>query len=72
MEALFDDDGGDDALGAVSADPVPDLADDLAGVHEEQAFVAWAGVVRDVRGQEIDGSVGEDAAVQAAGAPTST
>ncbi|MFJ4526230.1 hypothetical protein ACIP4Y_35855 [Streptomyces sp. NPDC088810] len=71
MEALVDDDGGDDTLGAVSADPVPDLADDLAGVHEEQAFVARAGVVRDVRGQQIDCPVGEDAAAQAAGASAS-
>ncbi|MFD5538290.1 hypothetical protein ACFWIJ_10695 [Streptomyces sp. NPDC127079] len=71
MEALVDDDGGDEALGAVSADPVSHLADDLAGVDEEQAFVARAGVVRDVRGQEIDCPVGEDAAAQAAGAPAS-
>ncbi|WP_158506735.1 hypothetical protein [Streptomyces collinus] len=71
MEALVDDDGGDDALGAVGADPVPDVADDLAGVHEEQALVARAGVVRDVRGQEIDCPVREGAAAQAAGAPTS-
>ncbi|MFI0813903.1 hypothetical protein [Streptomyces echinatus] len=71
VEALVDDDSGDDTLGAVSADPVADLADDLAGVHEEQAFVARAGVVRDVRGQEIDCPVSEDAATQAAGAPAS-
>ncbi|MGW5653747.1 hypothetical protein [Streptomyces humi] len=71
MEALVDDDGGDQALSAVRADPVPDLADDLAGVDEEQAFVARAGVVRDVRGQEIDCPVGEDPAAQAAGAPAS-
>ncbi|MFB8249093.1 hypothetical protein ACFC5X_29135 [Streptomyces sp. NPDC055952] len=57
--------------GAVSADLVADLADDLADVHKEQAFVARSGVVRDVRGQEIDGPVGEDAAAQAAGAPAS-
>ncbi|MEU6810562.1 hypothetical protein ABZ920_16545 [Streptomyces sp. NPDC046831] len=71
MEALVDDDGGDDTLGAVGADPIPNLADDLAGVYEEQALVARAGVVRDVRGQEIDCPVGEDAAAQAAGAPAS-
>ncbi|WP_432021088.1 hypothetical protein [Streptomyces sp. 1222.5] len=71
MEALVDDDGGDDTVGAVSADPVPDLADDLAGVHEEQTFVAWAGVVRDVRGQKIDYPVGEDAAAQTARASAS-
>ncbi|MER5978503.1 hypothetical protein ABT142_18560 [Streptomyces sp. NPDC001857] len=71
MEALVDDDGGDEALGAVSADPVPDLADDLAGVHEKQAFVARSGVVRDVRGQEIDSPVGHDAAAQTAGAAAS-
>ncbi|WP_176741275.1 hypothetical protein [Streptomyces sp. LUP30] len=71
MEALVDDDGGDDTLGAVSADPVPDLADDLSDVDEEQAFVARAEVVRDVRGQEIDCPVGEEAAAQTAGAPAS-
>ncbi|WP_458248348.1 hypothetical protein [Streptomyces sp. MAI_2237] len=71
MEALVDDDGGDHSLGAVSADPIPDLADDLARVHEEQAFLARARVVRDVRGQEVDCPVGEDAAAQAAGAPAS-
>ncbi|MER6469746.1 hypothetical protein [Streptomyces collinus] len=71
MEALVDDDSGDDTLRAVGADPVPDLADDLAGVHEEQAFVARTGVVRDVGGKEIDCPVGEDAAAQAAGAPAS-
>ncbi|WP_158086510.1 hypothetical protein [Streptomyces phaeoluteigriseus] len=71
MEALVDDDGDDDTLGAVSAGPVPDLTDDLAGVYEEQAFVSRAGVVRDVRGQEIDCPVGEDAAAQAAGASAS-
>ncbi|MEV5600846.1 hypothetical protein AB0L33_05320 [Streptomyces sp. NPDC052299] len=71
MEALVDSDGGDDALGALSADPVADLADDLAGVHEEQAFIARTRVVRDVRGQEIDCPVSEDAAAQVAGAPAS-
>ncbi|NEC68849.1 hypothetical protein [Streptomyces sp. SID9727] len=71
MEALVYNDGGDDALGAVSADPVADLPDDLAGVHEEQAFVARTRVGRDVRGQEIDCPVSEDTAAQAAGAPAS-
>ncbi|MFE5861504.1 hypothetical protein ACFQ77_13225 [Streptomyces virginiae] len=42
MEALVDDERGDDALGAVGADPVSDLADDLADVDEEQAFLAGA------------------------------
>ncbi|MGY4967591.1 hypothetical protein [Streptomyces sp. 900105245] len=71
MESLVDDDGGDDTLGATRAGPVPDLADDLAGVHEEQAFVARAGGVRDVRGEEIDCPVGEDAATQTARASAS-
>ncbi|WP_280853856.1 MULTISPECIES: hypothetical protein [unclassified Streptomyces] len=71
MEALIDGYGVDDGPGAVSTDSVADLADDLAGVHEEKAFVARAGGVRDVRGQEIDCPVGEDAATQAAGAPAS-
>jgi hypothetical protein len=35
VKTLVDDDRGDDPQGAVSADPVPDLADDRAGVHEE-------------------------------------
>ncbi|WP_405785824.1 hypothetical protein [Streptomyces sp. NBC_01367] len=42
MEALVDDDRGDDAPGAVRADPVADLADDLADVDEEQALLARA------------------------------
>ncbi|WP_432021319.1 hypothetical protein [Streptomyces sp. 1222.5] len=71
MEALVDDDSGDDTMGAVSADTVPDLADYMAGVHEEQAFLACAGVLRDVRGQEVDYPVGVNAATQAAGAPAS-
>ncbi|MGW6986887.1 hypothetical protein [Streptomyces sp. NPDC054946] len=40
MEPLVDDDRGDDTPGAVRADPVADLADDLADVDEEQAFLA--------------------------------
>ncbi|MGW6862204.1 hypothetical protein [Streptomyces xanthophaeus] len=69
MEALVDSDAGDDPLSAVGADPVVDLADDLADMDEEQAFLAWAGVIRDVRGQEIDCPVCEEPAPQAAGDP---
>ncbi|MFE1500358.1 hypothetical protein ACFW89_35495 [Streptomyces albidoflavus] len=35
-------------------------------MDEEQAFLARAGVVRDVRGQEVDGPVGEEPTVQPA------
>ncbi|MER5297544.1 hypothetical protein ABT382_36905 [Streptomyces pharetrae] len=48
-----------------------DLTDDLADVDEEQAFLAGPGVVRDVRGQELDRPVGKDPAAQAAGDPAS-
>ncbi|MEV4190467.1 hypothetical protein [Streptomyces toxytricini] len=71
MEALVDDDGGDDALGAVGAEPVVDLADDLSDVDQEKAFLTRPGRVRDVRGQEVDRPVGEDASAQAAGEATS-
>ena len=71
VEALVDGDRGDDALSAVGADPVLDLADDLANVDQKQTFLAGARVVRDVRGQELDGAVGEDPAAHAAGEPAS-
>lgn len=71
VEAFVKSDGGDDALGTVGADLVVDLADDLADVDEEQAFLAGAGVVRDVRGEELDCPVGEDPAAHVAGDPAS-
>ncbi|MFF8279575.1 hypothetical protein ACF05T_26215 [Streptomyces lateritius] len=72
MEALVDGDGGDDALAALGAHPVVDPADDLADVDEEQAFLARPGVVRDVRGQELDRPVSEESAAETGGDPASS
>ncbi|GGP97800.1 hypothetical protein GCM10010249_15410 [Streptomyces roseolilacinus] len=44
-----------------------DLADDLAGVDEEQTFLAPPGIVWDVYGKKLDCPVCEDPAAQAAG-----
>lgn len=47
------------------------MADDLADVDEEQAFLARARGVRDVRGQEFDPPVRQDAAAKPAADPVS-
>ncbi|MFE9740545.1 hypothetical protein [Streptomyces sp. CB02261] len=39
MEAFVEGDRGDDALGTGGAEPVVDLADDLAAMDEEQALL---------------------------------
>ncbi|WP_168714848.1 hypothetical protein [Streptomyces sp. A0592] len=67
MKTLADDEGGDDTSGAVGADLVMDLADDLADVDKKQAFLARSEVVRDVCGDEVDRPVREEPTAQTAG-----
>ncbi|MFD6468920.1 hypothetical protein ACFRSX_37745 [Streptomyces goshikiensis] len=67
MEALLNDDCGDDAPSAVAADPVVNPADYLANVDEEQALLAWSRSFGNVCGQEVDRPIGKDPAAEPAG-----
>ncbi|MDX2747108.1 MULTISPECIES: hypothetical protein [Streptomyces] len=57
---VVDVDATDHALTTRGADPVVDLADDLADMHQEQTFLTRTGSVGDMSGEELDIAVGED------------
>lgn len=65
-EALLQGYLGDDTLFAMVTDPIADLADDLADMDKEEAFLVRAGAAGDAGGQELDRSVNEESTPQAA------
>lgn len=64
-EALFQSYVGDDTLFAVVTESIADLADDLADVDQEEAFLGGTGAAGDAGGQELDRSVDEEPTPQA-------